>query len=92
MTKNDLVTYVTEVVGYPRKESVEIVEELLEGIKTSLIGNGQVKISGFGVFEVNHKQCRIGRNPKTKEEIEIPERNVLKFRTSQVLRKQLNGR
>lgn len=90
MTKNDLIAYVSETAGYPRKESYEIVETFLESIKESLQSDGEVKISNFGVFEVNTKNSRVGRNPKTKEEIEIPKRSVLKFRTSQILRKLLN--
>ncbi len=91
MTKNDLVTYVTEVVGYPRKEANQIVEEILEGMKVSLVSTGCLKISGFGFFEVKHTRKRVGRNPKTRESMIIPERNVVKFRISPILKKQLNG-
>ncbi len=90
MTKNDLVNYITENIGYPKKESYEIVETFFTEMKNSLEKKEHVKIAGFGVFEVKHKDPRIGRNPKTKQSMEISERNVLRFRPSQILRKKLN--
>lgn len=90
MTKNDLVNYITENIGYPKKESYEIVETFFEEMKDALGQEEQVKIAGFGVFEVKHKNKRMGRNPKTKQSMEISERNVLRFRSSQLMKKKLN--
>ncbi len=90
MTKKDLVIYISDTIGYPKKEAYQIVETFFEEIKEAIEKGEQIKISGFGIFDVNHKKERIGRNPKTKKEVTIAERNVLKFHSSQVLKKLLN--
>ena len=91
VTKADIVERINERIGYSKKESAEIVETLLETMKQSLGEGEKVKISGFGNFEVRKKNPRIGRNPQTKEEIEISARRVLTFKPSQVIKKQMNG-
>jgi integration host factor subunit alpha len=90
VTKADIIERINQRIGYSKKESAEIIESLLESIKDRL-GNGEkVKISGFGNFEVRAKNPRIGRNPQTKEEIEISARRVLTFKPSQVVKKLMN--
>ena len=91
MVKADIVESVSEKIGIPRRESVEIVETVLEIIKQNLENGEQVKISGFGNFSVREKRPRRGRNPQTGEEIEITARRVLTFKPSQVLKKALNS-
>lgn len=91
VTKADIVERINERIGYSKKESAEIVETLLETMKQSLGDGEKVKISGFGNFEVRAKSPRIGRNPQTKEEIEISARRVLTFKPSQVIKKMMNG-
>ncbi len=86
MTKADIVQLVFEKVGLPRSEAHEIVETVFDTIKKTLIDGETIKISGFGTFTVRKKGSRIGRNPKTKEEVEITPRRVVTFRASDYLK------
>jgi integration host factor subunit alpha len=90
MTKAEIVEGIYTKLGFSKKESAEIVELVLDTIKTTLERGEKIKISGFGNFVVRDKRPRIGRNPQTGEEIEITERHVLTFRPSQVLKATLN--
>ncbi len=91
MTKADIIEGVYEKVGFSKKESAEIVELVFDTVKETLERGDKIKISGFGNFQVRHKNARVGRNPQTGEEIKISERRVLTFRPSQVLKSALNG-
>lgn len=91
MTKAGIVNYVYENVGVNKKEATDFVEAVFETMKETLEGGDSIKISGFGKFEVREKGKRVGRNPRTGIEIEIPERKVLRFKISQVLKTELNG-
>jgi len=86
MTKADIVNYVFEKVGLPRSEAQNIVEVIFDSIKQTLIAGESIKISGFGTFNVRKKNARIGRNPKTKEEVEIRPRKVVTFKSSDQLK------
>ncbi|MBI4634561.1 MAG: integration host factor subunit alpha [Deltaproteobacteria bacterium] len=90
MTKIDIIQNVHEKLGFPKKNSAEIVESVFDIIKDSLARGEKIKISGFGNFLVKEKKSRRGRNPQTGAEIEISSRRVLTFKSSQVLRKALN--
>lgn len=91
LTKARLVNAIHERVGgISRKESIDLVEEVLETIKEALRNGEKVKISGFGNFVVREKSARKGRNPQTNEEIIIRRRRVLTFKPSAVLRASLN--
>ena len=90
MTKIDIIQNVHEKLGFPKKNSAEIVESVFDIIKDSLARGEKIKISGFGNFLVKEKKSRRGRNPQTGAEIEITSRRVLTFKSSQVLRKALN--
>lgn len=91
MTKADLVEAVYHRLdGFSKKESADIVESIFETMKETLSRGDKIKISGFGNFEVKHKNKRPGRNPQTGEQIIITERRVLKFKPSQVLKNALN--
>jgi integration host factor subunit alpha len=89
MTKADLVDAVFQHVGFSKKESAQIVEQVFDIIKGTLETGEMIKISGFGNFVVRDKRARIGRNPQTGDEIEISARRVLTFKPSQVLRNAL---
>ena len=91
MTKNDIIQQVHNQLGYSKKDSAVLVEQVFEIIKESLAHGEKIKISGFGSFVVKEKQAQKGRNPQTGEEIEISARKVLTFKPSQVLRKDLNS-
>jgi integration host factor subunit alpha len=91
MTKIDIIQHVYEKLGFSKKEAAEIVEAVFDIIKDTLADGEVVKISGFGNFVVKEKRSRRGRNPQTGEEISITARRVLTFKSSQVLRKSING-
>jgi integration host factor subunit alpha len=91
MTKAELIEEVYEAVGFSKKESANLVDQVFESIKEVLEKGEKLKVSGFGNFVVRHKKARIGRNPQTSEEIEISARKVLTFKPSQVLKNALNG-
>ena len=83
---------VYQEVGLSRNESADLLESVLNFMTESLIDNKTVKISSFGSFSVRQKGQRIGRNPKTGEEVPILPRKVLVFRPSQVLKSRINRR
>jgi len=91
MTKIDIIQDVYEKLGFSKKDSANIVESVFEIMKDGLARGEKIKISGFGNFSVKNKKSRRGRNPQTGSEIEISARKVLTFKSSQVLRKTLNG-
>ncbi len=86
MTKADLVNYIFERVGLPKTEIQKIVETVFDTIKESLVQGENVKITGFGLFNVRMKGKRIGRNPKTMETVEITPRKVVTFKPSEQLK------
>ncbi len=90
LTKNDIVTRVHEL-GFTKKKSVEIVESLLEIIKSTLQEGDDVLISGFGKFCVKDKTKRRGRNPATGSDLILRERKVVTFKCSGKLRNKING-
>ena len=91
MTKIDIIQDVYEKLGFSKKDAANIVESVFEIMKDSLARGEKTKISGFGNFSIKEKKSRRGRNPQTGSEIEISARKVLTFKSSQVLRKALNG-
>jgi len=90
MRKSDIANDVYEKVGVSKKEASDIVEIILNTIKSVLQKGETVKIAGFGNFVVRSKRARKGRNPKTGEEIGITPRKVVTFRPSQVFKKYVN--
>lgn len=91
VTRAHLSEAVYQEVGLSRNESAELVETVLEEISSALERGEMVKISSFGSFAVRQKGERIGRNPKTGEEVPILPRRVLVFRASHVLKNRING-
>ena len=92
ITRAQLGEAVYQEVGLSRNESAELLESVLGQISESLAREETVKISSFGGFTVRRKGRRVGRNPKTGEEVPILPRKVLVFRPSQVLKKRINER
>jgi len=90
MTKAEIVEQVYEKVGFSKKEAVNMVELVFDLLRETLEKGERVKISGFGNFLVRSKRSRKGRNPKTREEIEITARKVLTFKPSKLLKEALN--
>ncbi|MCA8908191.1 MAG: integration host factor subunit alpha [Rhodospirillaceae bacterium] len=91
VTRAQLTESVYQEVGLSRNESASLVETVLEEICTALQRGDVVKISSFGSFSVRDKGERIGRNPKTGEEVPISPRRVLVFRPSHVLKGRINN-
>jgi integration host factor subunit alpha len=90
VTRAHLSEAVYQEVGLSRNESAELVESILDKIAAALERGETVKMSSFGSFSVRQKGSRLGRNPKTGEEVPIPPRRVLIFRASQVLKARVN--
>ncbi|MDD5460751.1 MAG: integration host factor subunit alpha [Methylococcales bacterium] len=86
LTKADFAEKLFDELGLNKREAKEMVELFFEEIKSSLEEGKQVKISGFGKFELRDKSSRPGRNPKTGEEIPITARRVVTFRSGQKLK------
>jgi integration host factor subunit alpha len=91
VTRAQLAEAVYQEVGLSRSESAHLVDVILDEIARSLMDEGAVKISSFGTFMVRQKGERVGRNPKTGQEVPIAPRRVLVFRASQVLKDRING-
>ncbi len=92
MTKAGIVNSVYEKLDITKKDASDYVEAILDTMKEELSAGENIKVSGFGKFEIRAKGERIGRNPRTGVEIKIPERCVLRFKVSQVLKDRLNGK
>ena len=91
VTRAELAEAVYQEVGLSRNESADLVESVLGEMSDALSDGDTVKISSFGSFSVRQKGQRIGRNPKTGQEVPILPRRVLVFRPSHVLKSRING-
>ena len=91
LTRADLAEALVEQVGLPRNESQELVELVLREISNALVNGETVKLSSFGSFGIREKGERIGRNPKTGEEVPITPRRVLVFRPSNIMKERINA-
>ncbi len=90
VTRAELSEAVYQQVGLSRNDSAKIVESVLDEISGTLVDGETVKISSFGTFSVRDKAQRIGRNPKTGDDVPILPRRVLVFRPSHVLKDRIN--
>ena len=91
LTKAQIVESIQNQTGFPKNKSSEIMETLLEIIKSTLESGEDVMISNFGKFCVNHKDKRRGRNPATGDSMMLEARKVVTFKCSGKLRDKLNG-
>lgn len=91
LTRADLAEAVVRKVGLPRNESQDLVELVLGTISDSLADGDTVKLSSFGSFGIRQKGKRVGRNPKTGEEVPITPRKVLVFRPSNIMKDRINA-
>jgi integration host factor subunit alpha len=89
LTRMDLTEAVFREVGLSRNDSAALVDSVLEHVSNALASGEQVKISSFGTFSVRDKKARIGRNPKTGEEVQISPRRVLTFRPSHLMKERV---
>ena len=91
VTKADIIEHLHNDLGLNKSECKILVEDFFQEIKTSLINNEEVKLSGFGNFELLNKKARPGRNPKTGEDVTISARRVVTFRAGNKLRKKISS-
>lgn len=90
LTRQELAEAMQETFGVPGREAERWTTFLIDQMADTLKAGENVSISGFGVFEVVRRKPRIGRNPRTKEAVPIPERTVISFRSSEKLKRRLN--
>lgn len=91
LTRMDLSEAVFQEVGLSRNESAELVETVIRHMSDALVAGESVKISSFGTFNIRTKSERIGRNPKTGEEVPIAPRRVLTFRPSHLMKERVDA-
>lgn len=90
ITRADLANAVSQQVKISRAEAADLIDQILEEIAAALERGESVRISSFGAFEVRVKKERVGRNPKTGEEVPIEARRVVSFKPSDVLKRYIN--
>ena len=86
MNKTDLIAVVSQTAGLTKKDTERVINAAIDAITASLVEGEKVQLSGFGTFEVKDREARIGRNPHTKEAIDIPATRVPSFKASQALK------
>lgn len=89
LTRSDICDSLSNEIGLSRQQSTAILEAVLDEVINNLAKNGEVKISSFGTFLVRKKKERVGRNPKTGQEVMITPRNSLSFRASHILKDKM---
>ncbi|MBU1248699.1 MAG: HU family DNA-binding protein [Proteobacteria bacterium] len=86
MTKAELVTQIAEKASLTKANAERALDALLDSIQGSLVGEGKLTLTGFGTFSVDERKARVGRNPRTGTEIQIPASKVVKFRPGKILK------
>ena len=86
MNKTELIAAAAEASGLTKKDTERVLNAAIDAITAALVEGEKVQISGFGIFEVKNREARIGRNPHTKETIEIPATRVPGFKASKALK------
>ncbi len=91
LTKDNIINEVYLKLGMKKNQARQVVEQLLEIMKRTLANGEDLLISGFGKFCVKEKRARRGRNPQTREDLQLRARRVVVFKTSGILRKKINS-
>ena len=91
LTKKDIINSLYMQIGFSKKISEQLMEDILEIILSNLKKHKKIKISNFGTFSLRLKKSRLGRNPKTKEKKIISERNVVLFKPSKDFKNYINN-
>ena len=86
MNKSELIAVTAENTGLTKKDAERVLNAALDAITAAMGAHEKVQLSGFGTFEIKEREARLGRNPRTKEEIEIPATRVPQFKASKALR------
>lgn len=91
LTKAEIAQSLTDTFGFNKRESKEVVEQFFDEMNEVLTKGEQIKLSGFGNFELRDKSSRPGRNPRTGEDVPISARRVVTFKPGQKLRAQIDN-
>ena len=91
MNKADLVDFVAGESGLTKKDTRAVIGTVMDGIKAGLAADGKVTLVGFGTFSTVHREARTARNPQTGEPVDVPAKNVVKFKASKALKETVNG-
>jgi integration host factor subunit alpha len=91
ITRVSITEAIYEEIGLSRKDAGDLLDMVIEEIRSELVSGKEVKVTSFGTFSLRKKNARIGRNPKTGKEAEITPRTVISFKPSQLLRKSVNA-
>ena len=91
LTKKEIINSIYMQIGFSKKISENLLEDIFQILLKNIISEKKVKIAKFGTFELRKKKQRIGRNPKTKQNAIISERNVILFKASKDLKKFINN-
>jgi integration host factor subunit alpha len=91
LTKANIIDAIQKNIGLPKKDCIELMENLIETMKKALESNDHILISGFGKFSVNEKKPRRGRNPASGEDMILNKRRVVTFKCSGKLREKINN-
>ena len=86
MNKTELIAAVAEKCGITKKDAERVVNATIETIEANLVKGEKVSLSGFGIFEAKTREARVGRNPRTKETIQIPATRLPAFKASKALK------
>ena len=86
MNKTELIAIASENTGIAKKDAERVLNAAIDAITAAMVSGDKVQLSGFGTFESKQREARVGRNPHTKEAIEIPATRVPSFKASKVLR------
>ena len=86
MNKTELIAAVAEKTGMTKKDAERVINATFEAVTASLVKGDKVQVSGFGIFEVKNREARVGRNPRTKETIQIPATKLPAFKASKTLK------
>jgi integration host factor subunit beta len=91
MTKADLVEEVVKVAGISKKQSERIVHVVFDAIVEALRHEDKIELRGFGSFRVRRRRSRLGRNPKTGDRVDVPEKRIPYFKPGKELKDLING-
>lgn len=91
MTKAELVDLITGTTGMNRRDTVTVVNLIMENIGNALAGGDKVELRGFGSFKVKRRRSRLARNPRTGDAVDVPAKRVPYFKASNELKDRLNG-
>ncbi len=86
MNKTELIAAVAAKTGLTKKDAEGVINATFETVTESLVKGDKVQVSGFGIFEVKAREARVGRNPRTKETIQIPATRLPAFKASKTLK------